>query len=199
MSVIHKKRLDNRYKGMSGSSEFSDSSSGSRCDRTRGIVRAGVYDELPPGAIIERVGNSNSNLPSHNHSDLSISVPANPVSELKSVLGHINQVPIHLRRKNRVMTLTVTGFSGMYGGSGLNCINMNFSFLGLPYSSQTQLIAFKYKGIHRIGKIIIDPHCHDLIRIYHDYTESTPSELGAYFEVPGFTTSWVIDDNRCRS
>lgn len=178
---------------MSNSSDFTSSS----CDRTRGRIPAGYYSDLPPGIIgtYERVHEERSG-----RSDYSVDVPVNPLSNLFGHTAGAGAVRVHLRRRNKVMTMTVEPFSGNFGASGLQNVYMHFSFQGLPHAPVSQLIAVKYNGKHHIGKVVVNPDDrNNKISIAHSYLMDIPSELGAHFEVDGFTMEWVINDssNRC--
>ena len=155
------------------------------------VYPAGVYNQLPAGAIPFPVQTVAVQQPVRRREQFNFRVPINPISQLVgSHFKRPNEVHVSIRRSGGIMSMQWEGFSGVLGGHGFRYVAANISFSGLPISAMEQFIKVEYRGITHLGFIRIDPYAEDVIQFHFSSNGDIISTPGDRIVVQGNAVQW---------
>jgi hypothetical protein len=140
------------------------------------------------------INNNNGCYPNKCNTDAVCSFKAiiSPATMVKTLYTNSPQVPVVMRRKNKIVTLQFEGFSGAITGTGTAFLTINQSIYNLPNTLMMFPYRLLYNGVPKISFINVDPNSSDVIQFYLDNSGSGSGiTSNDTFTIYGTTLTWI--------
>lgn len=186
-----------------------DGGPGGSCTYNPQNLQPGIYSQLPPGVItrtdfdsyyraVPTYGGSGGSRGRNTSDAPSQLVIRAYVSDLTKVVGkdtrtRDNRVGLHIRRRNKVVTLQYEAFSGQLAANGIRYISLGTSTTSKPITPVEEPIICEYNGTRMVGYIRIDSCDVDEIQLHFDIKDSIDVKVGDTVSFSGRTVHWITD------